>query len=66
MGSLEGDVTLRRQTYMPKDLCGALSHETEGAIFNAKKFGDRKVKVSRYDNLNEITLVTFLFKMYRI
>lgn len=45
VGDLDGDVTLRRQTYMPKDLCAALSHDTEAAIFNANKFKDAQWKV---------------------
>ncbi len=34
---LKGDRVLRQQVLMPKDLCVALTEESDGSVFNALK-----------------------------
>ena len=44
--NIDGDKVLRKQAIMPKDLCVALSEETDGSFFNTLKWlsGKRKLQ----------------------
>ena len=45
--NMEGDVALRKYTLLPKDLCAVLSHDTDGTIFNSKKYINGNIKMQK-------------------
>ena len=51
---LKGDRDLRKQVLMPKDLCVALTQESDGSVFNG-------LKVSRNVGSVVVWVVLFMF-----
>ena len=44
---LNGDKTLRKQVYVPKDLCAALSQESDGSIFSMTQLLEARTMVQK-------------------
>jgi len=44
---LTGDRTLRKQVYVPKDLCAALSQESDGSIFSITQLMEARTMVQK-------------------